>query len=192
MPKLIVISAPSGAGKTTLCSKLLADFDELILSVSSTTRAPRVNETPGEHYFFIAQKEFERLISENGFAEWAKVHDHYYGTSHKVIEDAFRFHKSVLLDIDVQGAASLRKAFPKESFTIFISPPSLGELEKRLRARGTDNEATIQKRLTNAKTEMEQAPLFNHIVVNDSLDRSYRELAQLVRSALRGPTGGKN
>ncbi|MEK6578446.1 MAG: guanylate kinase [Bdellovibrionota bacterium] len=192
MPKLIVISAPSGAGKTTLCNKLLEDFDELVLSISSTTRPPRSNEKHGQHYFFVPKADFEKLISSNGFAEWAQVHDNYYGTSKQTIDQAFAKGKSVLLDIDVQGAASLRKSYPRECVSIFISPPSAAELEKRLRARGTDDEKTIQKRLVNAKKEMDQAHLFNYVLINDALERSYQELATFIHATLRGPSGGKN
>ena len=121
-----MISAPSGAGKTTLCARLLRDFpNELVLSISSTTRAPRGQEKHGEHYFFIKQDEFKRGIDAGMFAEWALVHGNYYGTSKKVIEDAFSQNKAVLLDIDVQGAESLKKAYPKEAVRIFISPPDL-------------------------------------------------------------------
>jgi guanylate kinase len=183
--KLIVISAPSGAGKTTLCQRLLRDLpNELVLSISSTTRAPRGQERHGEHYFFVKQDEFKSGIDAGHFAEWALVHGNYYGTSKKVIEDAFSKNKAVLLDIDVQGAESLKKAYPAESFRIFIAPPSLAELEKRLRTRGTDSEETIQKRLKNAQDEMNHLERFDHTVVNQDLEKAYSELRKLVESAL--------
>jgi guanylate kinase len=187
--KLIVISAPSGAGKTTLCHRLLSDFPELVLSISSTTRAPRGAEKHGIEYLFLSKDEFERQIRAGRFAEWAEVHGNFYGTSKDVIEKAFGAGKSVLLDIDVQGAASLRHAYPRQSCTIFIAPPSLQTLEQRLRARQTDSEQTIQKRVRNAKEEMQRMPEFDQVVVNDQLEAAYAELQAIVRSQLRGEVG---
>ena len=149
--KLIIISAPSGAGKTTLCQRLLKDFSTgLMLSVSSTTRLPRSNEVNSKDYFFMNRDEFEDLAHKGYFAEWALVHGHYYGTSRDVIDGAFSKGKSVLLDIDVQGAAQLKKAYPKQCLSFFIAPPSIEVLEDRLRGRGTDDEHVIRKRIQNA------------------------------------------
>lgn len=184
--RLIVISAPSGAGKTTLCRYLLRDFSELQLSISSTTRAPRGQEQHGREYFFLTQEEFKRQIEDGAFAEWALVHGNYYGTSKAAITDAFKQGKSVLLDIDVQGAESLKKSFPREAVLVFISPPSLEVLEQRLRARGTDQEEVIQRRMKNARDEMARIPAFEHVIVNDELDRAYSELKEIVKEALRG------
>jgi guanylate kinase len=192
MRKLIVLSAPSGAGKTTLCARLLRDFPELTLSISSTTRKPRGQEQHCKEYFFLSKEEFERQIGEGRFAEWALVHGNYYGTSKDTIERAFASGKSVLLDIDVQGAASLRKAYPTETYTLFVSPPSLEVLEKRLRARGTESEEAIARRLRNAAVEMKEAPTFDQIVMNDDLDRAYEETKKHVSTALKSQvqTGG--
>lgn len=184
-PKLIVISAPSGAGKTTLCQKLLQDFPELALSISSTTRAPRGTEQHGKEYYFLTKAEFEAQIAAGRFAEWALVHGNYYGTSKDTIERTFATGKSVLLDIDVQGAASLRKAFPERCHTLFIAPPSLATLESRLRARKTDSEETIQKRVRNAQNEMGRMPEFHEVVINDQLDAAYAELQAIVARRLR-------
>ncbi len=184
--RLIVISAPSGAGKTTLCQRLLRDFEELELSISSTTRAPRGQEQHGKEYFFLSQDDFKAQIAAEAFAEWALVHGNYYGTSKATINGAFKRGKSVLLDIDVQGAESLKKSFPKEAVLIFISPPSLEVLEQRLRARGTDKEESIQRRMKNARDEMARIPAFKHVIVNDSLERAYGELKRIVEEALRG------
>jgi guanylate kinase len=137
-------------------------------------------------YFFLNKEEFEKSIQEGQFAEWAMVHGNYYGTSKEVILHSFKKRKSVLLDIDVQGADQLKKAFPENCYRIFISPPSLEELESRLRARGTDREETIQKRLKNARAEMAESSHFDHVIVNDSLDRAYEELKSLVETLLHG------
>lgn len=182
--RLIVISAPSGAGKTTLCQRLLRDFPELELSISSTTRAPRGQESHGKDYYFVSRDEFEHGIREGRFAEWARVHDHFYGTPRETVDRAFARGKSVLLDIDVQGAESLRKAYTKESFTVFIAPPDMNTLEQRLRARGTESEEALSKRIRNARTEMEQADRFDLRIVNDELERAYRELKAAVAAIL--------
>ena len=182
--KLIVISAPSGAGKTTICQRLLRDFPQLTLSVSTTTRAPRGQETHGREYFFVARTEFEKMIQDGRFAEWALVHGNYYGTSKDVIDQAFLAGKSVLLDIDVQGSESLRKTYPDECFSIFVKPPDMKTLEARLRGRGTDSEETIQRRLKNAREEMEEARHFHGTVVNDDLDTAYEEVKAAVGRVL--------
>lgn len=177
-PKLVVVAAPSGAGKTTVCQRLLKDYEDLMLSISTTTRPARGAEKNGVDYFFVSQEEFQKEITAGFFAEHACVHGNYYGTSKKVIEQAFDQGKSVLLDIDVQGAASLKKMFPDRCHSIFIAPPSLEILEARLRARATDTEETIQKRLQNARKELAEASKFDLQVVNDDLDRAYRQIAE--------------
>jgi guanylate kinase len=182
---LVIISAPSGAGKTTLCKKALEDFPGLILSISSTTRAPRGTEKNGIEYFFLSRQEFEKEIDGKQFLEWALVHDHYYGTSKAVVEKAFAQGKSVLLDIDVQGAEQLRKSMPEHSLSIFIAPPSLEELEKRLVGRATDKPEVIQKRMIRAKVEMKESHKFSHIVINQDLNQAYLELRQILESKLR-------
>src|SRR5438046_2574214 len=129
-PKLIILSAPSGAGKTTLCRRLLENYgDYMTLSISTTTRPPRKNETHGQEYFYTNEADFKRQVSEDQFAEWATVHGYYYGTLKSTVEKALQDGKSVLLDIDVQGASSLRKSFPGRCLTFFISPPSMKVLE---------------------------------------------------------------
>ncbi|MBU6375302.1 MAG: guanylate kinase [Bdellovibrionales bacterium] len=183
-PLLIVISAPSGAGKTTLCARLLDEFNELRLSISTTTRPPRGQERHGREYFFTSRDEFESQIGQGHFAEWANVHGNYYGTSKKVIEDSLLSGQSVLLDIDVQGAESLKKTFSNRCVSIFIAPPSMQELENRLRSRGTDPESSIQKRLHNARQEMAQASRFDFQLVNDNLEVTYKRLSEIVGKAL--------
>jgi guanylate kinase len=185
-PILVVVSAPSGAGKTTLCQRLLADFPELVLSISSTTRSPRGAEVDGKDYFFLTVPAFEAQIEGGFFAEWARVHGNYYGTSREVIQAAFARGKSVLLDIDVQGAASLNTAYPGRCLQVFIAPPSLEELEMRLRNRGTESDSSIQHRMNNARIEMKESEKFDAIIINDRLDRAYQELNTLVTHVLRG------
>jgi guanylate kinase len=174
---LIVVSAPSGAGKSTLCARLLADLSARIaLSISSTSRAPRGQEQHGKEYFFLDREEFHQKAQAGFFAEWAHVHENYYGTLKETLENFWSGKKHVLLDIDVQGADSLRKAYPDRCFTIFIAPPSLAELEKRLRGRQTETEAAIQKRMKNAEEEMKRHPEFNLVLVNDDFEQTYQEL----------------
>lgn len=182
--KLIILSAPSGAGKTTLCARLQTEFrNKVVLSISCTTRAPRANEVEGVHYFFLTKDEFERRIQRDEFAEWAQVHGSYYGTLKKTVEHTLKRGKSVLLDIDVQGAHSLRVAFPGQTVGIFVSPPDLKTLEERLRGRGTDSEETIQKRIRNAKAEIERSSEFDLVLINDDLEGAYRRLKDyLIRS----------
>lgn len=175
-PKLVVVAAPSGAGKTTICQRLLLDYKDLVLSISSTTRPPRGTEKNGVEYFFVTPEEFKNEIEKGFFAEYALVHGNYYGTSKKAIELAFQQGNSVLLDIDVQGAASLKKAFQDRCISIFVAPPSLEVLEARLRARATDSEETIQKRIQNARNELLEAPKFDLQVINDDLNRAYEEI----------------
>ncbi|MEK6706840.1 MAG: guanylate kinase [Bdellovibrionota bacterium] len=180
-PRLIILSAPSGGGKTTLANMLIKDFPDIILSVSSTTRAPRGQERNGVDYHFLSVEEFKSKIAQGGFAEWAQVHGNYYGTEIRTIKNAFAKGQSVLALVDVHGADKLRRSFPGEIFTIFISPPDLATLEKRLRARGTDSDETIQLRLSNAKKEMDEARRFDKMIINDDLRRAYLELKELIQ-----------
>jgi len=186
-PCLIVLSAPSGAGKTTLCHRLLREFGQLRLSISSTTRPPRGGEQNGREYFFLTRDDFEKQVRQGRFAEYAEVHGNLYGTSRTTLDSFLDAGFSVLLDIDVQGAASLRKAYPGRTLTLFVEPPSLAELERRLRARGTDSEAVIQQRLANAKAEMARHDEFDHVIVNDTLERAYEEIHALVEARIGEP-----
>lgn len=188
MNRLIVLSAPSGTGKTTLCARLLKDIPELMLSISTTTRLPRGKEIHGREYFFVSVEEFKTKLEAGRFAETASVHGNFYGTSKDFIEEAFSHGKSLLLDIDVQGADSFKTAYPKETVSIFIEPPSMAELEKRLRARNTEDEASIQKRLRNAETELNHLERFDHVILNDDIDQAYFHLQGIVLHAIRGKT----
>lgn len=180
---LIVVSAPSGAGKSTLCGELLKKHaDRLALSISSTSRNPRGSEVHGKEYFFLTRDEFQKKIQEGKFVEWAEVHGNFYGTSRETLENFWTNQKHVLLDIDVQGAESLRQAFGDRCFTVFIAPPNLGVLEQRLRGRGTESEDVIQKRMKNALVEMAEQPKFDCTVVNDAFDVAYQNLESAVLS----------
>ncbi len=177
--KIFVVSAPSGAGKTSICTKILNLFPKISYSISHTTRSPRNNEQDGVDYFFIAKDEFKKRIDNNYWAEWAKVHDNYYGTSLKFIKDKVLQGESLMLDIDVQGAKQITKSFP-EAITIFIMPPSFEVLEQRLRRRGTDSEEVIEKRLKNAVKEIEQKTFYKHIIVNDDLNIAVNEMTDII------------
>lgn len=181
--KPIVISGPSGVGKGTLISKLMKEFPSMFgFSVSHTTRAPRDKEINGVHYHFTERSVMEKEIKDVKFLEFANVHGNLYGTSIEAVEVVADAGKKCILDIDVQGARSVR-ASSLEAIFIFICPPSFEELEKRLRARGTETEEQIQKRLRNAKAELEQGQssgLFDHILVNDDLDKCYENLKKLL------------
>ncbi len=176
---LIVISAPSGTGKTTLAHMLLKAFPNMEFSVSYTTRKPRPGEVNGKDYFFVDRDTFERMIEEGDFLEWAEVYGNLYGTSRSQVLKALNEGKDVLLDIDTQGALQVKKNFP-EAVLIFILPPSLKELERRLRSRGTDDEETIERRLKTARVEIERAPLYDYIVVNDVLEEAFEKLKSIV------------
>jgi guanylate kinase len=177
---LLIISSPSGAGKTTLCNRLRKEFTDLAFSVSHTTRKPRPNEQNGREYHFVEVNEFRTLASEGAFAEWAEVHGNLYGTSLREIENARgRNATGVLFDIDYQGARQIRAKVP-EAVAVFVLPPSLDELERRLRGRATDDEATVQKRLAKAQKEIENYALFDYLVVNDDLERAYDRLRSVV------------
>jgi len=183
--KIIIITAPSGAGKTTLCQRVLQDFPSLKLSISCTTRLPRITEQNGVHYWFLTQTAFEQKIKNAEFIEWALVHGNYYGTSKQWLQEALDRQEWVLLDIDVQGAQQLKKQFPKKCCQIFIAPPSLRVLEERLRTRGTDSEASIQQRLKNAITEMEIGKNFDFILMNNEFQQTYQALQAIVQQELQ-------
>ncbi len=176
---LFVVSAPSGAGKTTLCTRMLEMFPRLSYSISHTTRSPRGNERDGVDYFFITPQAFKERIEQNAWAEWAKVHGNYYGTSRAFIDRQLEQGNPLLLDIDVQGARQIRKIYPG-AISIFIKAPSVEVLETRLRNRGTDTDAVIVRRLENVIREMADMPLFDHVIINDDVDKAAREMADII------------
>ncbi|HBE03230.1 MAG TPA: guanylate kinase [Spirochaetia bacterium] len=177
----IVITAPSGAGKSTLIEKLRKQDPALVFSVSYTTRAPRGREQHGREYFFISEQEFRKMISNNEFLEWAEVHGNLYGTSSAFINEQLSCGKTVLLDIDVQGSIILMDKGVKAVY-IFISVPSIAELEKRLRRRATDAPEVIEKRLKNAEKEMAEMHRWQHVIINDNLERAFQNLKIIIYS----------
>ena len=177
--RIFIISAPSGAGKTTLCNALLRKSPDLLYSISHTTRKPRTGELDGVDYFFITADEFKHNIEKETWAEWAQVHDHFYGTSAQFIDRHLSEGKNILLDIDVNGARQILDRYP-HSVTIFIMPPTFETLAQRLRSRGTDSDEIITKRLKNAKTEIAQKDFYKHIVVNDSLPEAIEMLSAII------------
>ena len=191
-PLLIIVSAPSGAGKTSLCDRLLQDYPEIVYSISCTTRLPRGEEVDGEDYHFLTAANFEKHVKTGHFLEHAQVHGFYYGTLRAPVDEALAEGHCVLMDIDVEGAAQVRAAVGKlpatnrmrAGFTdIFIKPPSLDELHARLEGRGEDDEATIERRMKNATGEMARAGEFRYHVVNDDFEVAYRELRGIIETA---------
>lgn len=181
-----VISAPSGAGKTTLSQKLLAEFPLLHFSISCTTRSIRQGEIDGKDYCFLEKQEFERRKNAGEFAEWAKVHGNFYGTPIKPVQEMLQSGRDVLFDIDVQGAAMLKLTFPLSRF-IFILPPSLQTLENRLAKRALDSPETLKMRMQNARNEIAQAMWYDALVVNDNLDTAYMQLRSFYMAAKLAP-----
>lgn len=181
-PLLFIISSPSGAGKTTLTQRMMRDFPDLTFSVSHTTRKPRANEVDGQDYHFTDADTFRRMVDEGRFAEWAEVHGNFYGTSVSELERAKQEGKSgILFDVDYQGARQIKAKLP-EAIGIFILPPSMQELERRLRGRASDDDATIARRFAKAKEEIEHYPFFDYIVRNDELQRALAELYGIVHA----------
>ncbi|MBO4852263.1 MAG: guanylate kinase [Schwartzia sp.] len=176
---LIVVSGPSGAGKGTVCGAFLRAHPEVSYSISATTRAPREKETDGVEYYFLERSEFERMIRDGELLEWAEVYGNYYGTPLKKIEERLSQGMDILLEIDTQGALNVMKRFPDGVF-VFILPPSLSELEKRLRGRGTDADEVIARRLSAAAGEIAVAKEYTYAVVNDSVEDVVQTLSAIV------------
>ncbi|MFP5212852.1 MAG: guanylate kinase [Acidobacteriota bacterium] len=179
--QLFVVSAPSGVGKTTIVRAVMPRWPGLRFSVSSTTRPPREGEVHGRDYYFLSDEEFEGGIRSGRFLEWAEVHGRYYGTDGDRIREWLEAGADVLLDIDVQGAAQVRCAYP-EANTIFILPPSMAILEERLRKRGTESQEQLDKRLSAATREIRQAPWYDFIVVNDVLEEAIEDFSGIIRA----------
>jgi guanylate kinase len=178
----VVISAPSGAGKTTLCERLIHEFGtQITLSISTTTRPRRPYETEGVHYFFVSKEVFQAKVARGEFAEWAEVHQNLYGTARSTIDSCLKAGKHVLFDIDVQGAINLRAQYGPRTLLIFIHPPSVEVLQERLTKRKGDSLPAIETRLRNAYSELEWSGKFDYQITNDELERAYRELKEIVK-----------
>ena len=180
---MLILSSPSGAGKTTLTRMLLQARDiDLTLSISVTTRARRSSEVDGIHYNFIQRQQFERMRDAGDLLEWAEVHGNFYGTPRSPVEAVLRQGRDVLFDIDYQGAQQVREKAQSDVVTIFILPPSMKELRARLERRAEDAAATIEKRLENARNEIRRWVQYDYVLVNDDLQRTYEELIQILRA----------
>lgn len=179
--QIYIVSAASGTGKTTLVSRLVSNHRGIRASVSHTTRPPRVNEQNGVHYHFVSNDEFAAMIAENAFLEHAYVHGHYYGTSTQGLQTLSNSGADVILEIDIQGAEQVRRTLP-EARSIFILPPSFAALRQRLTGRNTDSPDVIAQRLQKARTEIEQAYLFDYVVVNDDLNNAENEIMCIIKA----------
>jgi len=177
---LFVLSAPSGAGKTTIARSILRQFPAMQFSVSATTRAQRPRETNGKDYFFLSREEFERRVAEGGLVEWEEIYGNLYGTLKSEIDRVLENGGHMLFDIDVKGALSIKRLYGETAVLIFIRPPSMDVLRERLERRGTDSAEVIDRRMQRSAWELEQAPLFDHVVLNDDLQRSIPEVADIV------------
>ncbi len=176
---LIVVSGPSGTGKGTVCKALLAAHPEIAYSVSATTRSPRDGEADGVNYYFTSKESFEKMIAGGELLEWAQVYGNYYGTPLKKIQEKLAAGQDMLLEIDTQGAMAVKKQVP-EGLYIYLVPPSLAELEKRIRGRGTETEESIARRLGAAATELEIGKHYTYMVVNDAVDKAVADIAAIL------------
>lgn len=179
---VFVVSAPSGAGKTTLCRRLLDEDRGIDFSVSSTTRPPRDGEKEGVDYHFVGRQDFERRRDQGEFVEWAVVGGHLYGTSVQSVQEAAERGRDILLDIDTQGAMSIRRLMP-EAVLIFILPPARAALRARLEKRGTDGPEDVARRLGLARGEVEKCPAYDYVIINDDLEEAYRQLRAIITAA---------
>jgi guanylate kinase len=178
--KLIVVSAPSGAGKTTIVKAILEKYPSMLFSVSAATRTKRETEVDGKDYFFLPRQEFERRIRAGELVEWEEIYGDWYGTLKSEVERALSSGKAMLFDIDVKGGLSIKRAYPNDSVLIFIKPPSVEILEARLRGRKTENEAKFKRRMDRVAMELGMASQFDYQVVNDDLPRAIAEVDKLV------------
>jgi guanylate kinase len=174
-----VLAGPSGVGKGAIVARLLAALPDLELSISATTRRPRPREDEGRHYYFVERADFDRMIEAGGFLEWADIFGERYGTPREPVERALAAGRDVLVEIDIQGARQVKAATPA-AYMVFITPPSLVELERRLRTRGTETEEQVRRRLAKAADELAAEPEFDVTVVNDDLEQAAREVIQIV------------
>jgi guanylate kinase len=188
---MLLISSPSGAGKTSLSRRLVADHAEMELSISATTRAPRPGEEHGREYVFVDRAEFDRMAQGGEFLEWANVHEHRYGSPRAPIMAALEAGKDVLFDIDWQGAQQIADQAPGDAVRVFILPPSMAELSRRLHARAQDHEDVIQRRLGRAYDEIAQWGQYDYVILNEDYDRAYADLAHIYHAErLKPPRNG--
>ncbi len=181
--KLFVFSAPSGSGKTTIVRRLLKEFDDLVFSISATTRGRRGNEVEGKDYFFISEEEFQKKIENEEFIEWEKFYDYYYGTLKEFVDDKLNHNKSVLLEVDVKGALRIKKKY-ENSVLIFIAPPSKKILKERLVARKTETLEDLKKRIERAEMELEYQDRFDYVIINANLDDAIEEAKEIVNKEI--------
>jgi guanylate kinase len=182
--KLIVISAPSGCGKTTIAKAILAKYPTMLFSISATTRSIRIDEENGRDYFFLTKQEFENRIRIGDLVEWEEIYGNYYGTLKSEIHRALDHGYSMMFDVDVKGALSIRRHFPKDSLLIFIKPPSIEVLKERLENRKTENPETLKRRLDRVPMELEQGSQFDFQVVNDDLNTAVAEVDEIIQKKL--------
>ncbi|OPX86774.1 MAG: Guanylate kinase [Pelotomaculum sp. PtaB.Bin104] len=183
---LFVVSGPSGTGKGTICKALLDGDPALRLSISTTTRSPRIGEVEGEHYFFLTKEIFSQMIREGQFLEWAEVYGNYYGTSRQFVLETLEQGSDVILEIDIQGALQVKEKFP-EAVLIFVSPPSMSELKERLIVRGTDSLAEIEKRLSYTADELKLAGRYDYVVINDNLAKAVEKVRAIITAEKSRP-----
>jgi guanylate kinase len=174
-PILLIVSSPSGAGKTTLCHKLLSESDDLRFSVSHTTRKPRTGEVAGEDYYFVSDDEFNQMVENELFIEWAYVHGNRYGTARAEIRAAANDAKDLIFDVDFQGARQIKEQYPS-AVGVFVLPPSIEELQRRLRGRGTESSESLERRFKAALEEIAHHDIFDYLIVNDDLDVAFSYL----------------
>jgi len=182
--KLIIISGPSGCGKTTIAHKILEKYPELMFSVSATTRSRRDSEINGKDYYFITKKEFEEKIHKNELIEWEQIYNDYYGSLKSEVEKAFSLEKSILFDVDVKGALSIKKKYPNHAVSIFIKPPSVDLLIERLKKRGTETKETLTKRIERVSMELQHIKDFDYCVTNDNLEDAVTKVDNIIAKFL--------
>ncbi len=183
MGKIVIFSAPSGSGKTTIVRSALKKFPKLVFSISATTREKRGVEKDGVDYFFITEDEFKNKIEQNEFVEWESFYGYYYGTLKSFINSKMKNGKSVVLEVDVKGALKIKKEYP-DAVAIFIRPPSIEELRRRLRDRKTESDEDLQKRIERAEMEIGYQKYFDYVVVNDDLERAKKEVYEILNKEL--------
>ncbi len=178
---IIVVSAPSGAGKTSICNEIVKSMPDTVYSISYTTRLPRSGEKNGLEYFFTDESKFKKMIKDKAFAEWARVHDNYYGTPKSFLDKTLKSGKNVLLDIDVQGGIKIKKQYP-DACMIFIMTPNLKALKERLTLRNKDSKKTIDMRLKNAKKELESLAKYEYLIINDDFEEAVNSVKTIIKS----------